>query len=82
MMPASASFTNSPAQGSTTASKRPAASTGLSVGSPSASPTSRSTSPKAGARWTMPDPSTVVTKSATTTRLPSPSMGTKSNGRR
>src|SRR5581483_5817675 len=36
-----------------------AASTGFSVGRPSASPTSRSTSPKAGARWTMPEPSTV-----------------------
>ena len=55
--------------------------TGLSVGSPSASATSRSTSPNAGARCTMPEPSSTVTKSAATTRAPVSGNSRKSNGR-
>ncbi len=82
MRSGSASFTNRPAYGGTVASKRAAASTGFSTGSPSASLTSRSISPKAGARCTIPDPSSTVTKSAATTRAASSGRASRSKGRR
>ncbi len=67
MMAGSASFTNVPVHGVLpvgVSTKVAAGPTGLSIGSPSASATSRSISPNAGARCTMPEPSSTVTKSA------------------
>ena len=81
MMRRSASFTNRPVYAGTVWSKAPSASTGLSTGRPSARPTAASSSPKAGARCTMPEPSSVLTKSAATTRWPVSSIGSTSNGR-
>ena len=81
MMSSSASFTKRPLYGGTVASNAPSGPTGLSTGSPSARAASMSSAPNAGARWTMPEPSSVLTKSAPTTRCPVSSMGRKSNGR-
>ena len=68
MMPASASLTNTPAQGVTSAVKRASSSTGMITGRSLAWPTIMSSAPKAGAMWTMPVPSSVATKSAAMTR--------------
>ena len=81
-MPGSASLTHFPAHGVTAELNVPSGPTGLSTGRSSALATSMSSTPKAGARWTMPVPSSVLTKSAATTRWPPSSMGRKSNGRR
>ncbi len=53
----------------------PSAPTGLKDGRPFSRPIWRSTSPKAGARWTKPVPSSVVTYEAGTTRQPSAPAG-------
>ena len=68
MMPASASLTNTPAQGVTSAVKRASSSTGMITGRSLAWPTIMSSAPKAGAMCTMPVPSSVATKSAAMTR--------------
>ena len=69
MSAGSASFTNCPACAGTDVGRTaPRRSTGLSIGRPSRSATSRSISPNAGARCTMPEPSSMVTKSSATTR--------------
>ena len=47
--------------------KRAVESTGTTTGMPAASPSRWSSSPKPGAMWTMPVPSSVVTKSAAST---------------
>ena len=75
MMSSSASFTKRPRYGGTVASKVPSGPTGLSTGRPSARAVSMSSAPNAGARCTMPEPSSVLTKSAATTRPPVSSMG-------
>src|ERR1041385_4881169 len=79
-MAGSASFTNFADHG-TDASNFASASTGFSIGRPSASPTSRSISPNAGARCTIPLPSSTVTNSAATTRLADSSSGRYVKGR-
>ena len=66
------SRTRWPASQGTAAVNRPSGPTGLRVGRSFSRPTCRSTSPKAGARWTTPVPSSASTKSPATTRQPSP----------
>ena len=61
MMAGSASLTNTPAQGATSATKRPSVSTAFTTGRSFSRPTRMSSSPKAGAMCTMPVPSPVVT---------------------
>src|SRR5262249_55743635 len=60
---------------------RPSGRTGLTTGSPFARQTAKSSAPNAGARCTSPVPSSVLTKSAVSTRWAS-GMSTSSNGRR
>ena len=81
MMRRSASFTNRPVYSGTVWSKAPSTSTGLRTGRPSTRPTAASSSPKAGAMWTIPEPSSVLTNSAATTRWPVSSIGSTSIGR-
>ena len=59
-----ASKTCSPTHGGISAVYRPCSSIGTSVGMPTALQATWSSSPKPGARWTMPVPSSVDTKSA------------------
>ena len=61
MMRGSASFTNIPAQGVTASTKRPWVLTSCTKGRLFSRPTRASSSPKAGAVWTMPVPSVRVT---------------------
>ena len=56
-----ASNTCCPAYGGTSVVNRPWLSTGTTGSMPAASVTTLSSSPKAGAMWTMPVPSSVVT---------------------
>ncbi len=63
-----ASKTSIPAYSSTGHVNFPSGPTGITASMPSRSVTSLSSSPKAPALWTSPVPSSVETKSATTTR--------------
>ncbi len=60
-MAGSASLTKTPAHGVTSAMNLPSVSTALTMGRSFSCPTRMSSSPKAGAMWTMPVPSVVVT---------------------
>ncbi len=68
MISGSASLTKRPVHCGTRWSKAASASTGLRTGRPSTRDTAASSSPKAGAMWTMPEPSSTATYSAATTR--------------
>ena len=61
MMGRSASLNQRPPQTGKSVAKVPSGSTGLSIGMPSRWPVAWSSAPKAGAVWTMPVPSSVVT---------------------
>ena len=64
----SASFTNRPRTNAGASSVNvPSSATGRHTGQPCARPTARSSGPNAGARCTMPVPSSIETKSAATT---------------
>src|SRR5665647_3232055 len=80
MMAGSASLTKTPAHGVTSATKRPSRSTAFTTGRSFSRPTRMSSSPKAGAMWTIPVPSVVVTKSPPTTKCARLSGSLKSNG--
>ena len=64
----SASLKNSPPTSGRSSSKCPSARTGFTTGIALARIAARSSAPKAGARWTSPVPSSVVTKVPLTTR--------------
>jgi hypothetical protein len=71
-----------PAYGATSSVNRPWESTGTTGSIPAASVAFLSSSPKAGARWTTPVPSSVVTKSAASTRCAPARPAKNSNGGR
>ena len=61
MIGRSASLNQSPERSPKSSMKRPSAVTGLRTGRPCFWPVAKSSMPKAGAVWTMPVPSSVVT---------------------
>ena len=69
-MSSSASLTERPAKSVTRSSKVPSSRTGFWSVIPYRSPSAKSSSPKAIAVWTRPVPSSVVTKSASSTVWP------------